>query len=147
MISPIFLHKLSEEQLKKLSQEDIQQIYKAEQLYWDNKPYTKYCAAFNGSKTKNGGLIHASSDSYSIKGVCLALVGDNAIYIDGSTSKIISGAGSALTIYGKSAALVGSLLENGDEIIDSPETSLVFRLYPDQIPPKGFLEHDLEEDN
>ena len=33
MTSPIFLHELPEEQLKKLSQDDIQKIHQAEQLY------------------------------------------------------------------------------------------------------------------
>ena len=150
MASPNFLHELSEELLKKLSQEDIpqediQKIHRAEQLYWENKPYTAYHVAFNGAKTKNGGLVRASDDSFRIKGIPLALVGDEAIYADGSTAKIISGAGIALTVYGCSAALVGSRLENGDEIIDSPETSLVFRLYHDQDPPKGFLDQDLKE--
>lgn len=44
MASPTFLNELAEEQLNKLSQEDIQQICKAEQLYWDNKPYTASCS-------------------------------------------------------------------------------------------------------
>jgi len=145
MVSPTFLHELPEEQLKKLSKEDIQKIHKAEQLYWANKPYTTYHAAFNGAKTQNGGLVHASDDSFRVKGIPLALVGDAVIYADGSTAKIISGAGIALTVYGCSAALVGSRLDNGDEIIDSPETSLVFRLYHDQVSPKGFLDHDLKE--
>lgn len=145
MASPTFLHELPEEQLKKLSQEDIQKIYRAEQLYWENKPYTAYQAAFNGAKTKSGGLIRASDDSLRVKGIPLALVGDEAIYADGSTAKIISGAGVALAVYGCPAALVGSRLDNGDEIIDSPVTSLVFRLYHDQVPPKGFLDHSLKE--
>ncbi len=52
MTSPTFLHELPEEQLKKLSHDDIQKIIKAEQLYWENKPYTSYYIAVNGSKTK-----------------------------------------------------------------------------------------------
>ena len=133
MTSPTFLHQLPEEQLKKLSQNDIQKIQQAEQLYWDHKPYTKFYAAFNGAKTKKGGLIRASTDTYKVKGISLALVGDEAIYADGSTAKIISGAGSAITVHDRSAALVGSPLENGDEIIDSPITSHILRLYHDAM--------------
>ncbi|SEM11471.1 MULTISPECIES: PAAR domain-containing protein [unclassified Acinetobacter] len=139
MTSPIFLHELPEEQLKKLSQDDIQKIHQAEQLYWNNKPYTKVYAAFNGSKTKKGGLVRASTDTYKVKGISLALVGDEAIYTDGSTAKIISGAGSAITVHNRSAALIGSLLENGDEIIDSPITAHVLRLYHDAALPKDFM--------
>jgi uncharacterized Zn-binding protein involved in type VI secretion len=139
MTSPTFLHQLPEEQLNKLSQNDIQKIQQAEQLYWDHKPYTKFYAAFNGAKTKKGGLIRASTDTYKVKGISLALVGDEAIYADGSTAKIISGAGSAITVHNRSAALIGSPLENGDEIIDSPITSHVLRLYHDAPLPKHFM--------
>lgn len=139
MTSPIFLHELPEEQLKKLSQDDIQKIHQAEQLYWSNKAYTKFYAAFNGSKTKKGGLVRASTDTYKVKGISLALVGDEAIYTDGSTAKIISGAGSAITVHNRSAALIGSPLENGDEIIDSPITAHVLSLYHDAALPKDFM--------
>ena len=143
MTSPTFLHELPEEQLKKLSQDDIQKIHQAEQLYWNHKPYTKFYAAFNGAKTRDGGLIRASTDTYKVKGISLALVGDEAIYADGSTAKIISGAGCAITVHGRSAALVGSPLENGDEIIDSPTTSHILRLYHDAIIPEGFMNPNL----
>lgn len=139
MTNPIFLHELPEEQLKKFSQDDIQKIHQAEQLYWNNKLYTKFYAAFNGAKTKKGGLVRASTDTYKVKGISLALVGDEAIYADGSTAKIISGAGSAITVHNRSAALIGSPLENGDEIIDSPITSHVLRLYHDAMIPEEFM--------
>lgn len=147
MASPTFLNELPEEQLNKLSQEDIQQICVAEQLYWDNKPYTAYFVVSHGSKTKHGGLIRASTVSFKVKGISFAVVGDEAIYADGSTAKIISGAGEALTVCGHSAALVGSHLDNGDEIVDSSDTSLVLRLYHDQLAPKGFLNQNLKEPN
>ncbi len=139
MTSPTFLHELPEEQLKKLSQEEIQKIQQAEKIYWDTKPYTKYYAAFNGAKTKKGGLVRASNYTYKVKDVSLALIGDEAIYTDGSISKIISGAGAMFSVDGRSAALIGSPLENGDEIIDSPITSHVLRLYHDAIIPEGFM--------
>lgn len=139
MTTPIFLNQLPEEQLKKLSQNDIQNIQHAEQLYWNHKPYSKFYAAFNGSKTRDGGLIRASTHTYKVKGISLALVGDEAIYADGSTAKVLCGAGSAITVHNRSAALIGSPLENGDEIIDSPITSHVLRLYHDAIIPKGFM--------
>ncbi|MEQ1420285.1 PAAR domain-containing protein [Acinetobacter indicus] len=139
MTSPIFLHELPEDQLKKLSEEDIRMIREAEQLYWDHKPHTKFYAAFNGAKTKKGGLVRASTNTYQVKGISLALVGDEAIFADGSTAKIISGAGHAITVHNRSAALIGSPLENGDEIIDSPITSHILRLYHDAMIPKGFM--------
>jgi len=100
MTSPTFLRDLSYEQLQDLSENDIQQILNAENLYWKNKPFTKYYIAVNGAKTKNGGLIRASGHHSKLKGISLALVGDEAIYADGTTAKIITGAGEALTIEG-----------------------------------------------
>lgn len=72
----------------------------------------------------------------------IAAVGDEAIYQDGSRSKIISGAGEEGKIEGFEVALVGSRLENGDEIIESLQSSFVFRLYADRAIPEDFLNHD-----
>ena len=141
MISPVFLSELPSEQLKKLSEEDIEKIQKAERLYWESKPYTKFYVAVNGAKTKKGGLICATGLNFQLHGIAIALVGDEAIYHDGTTAKIISGSGDALTIKGSSVALVGSRLDNGDEVIDSPDMSLIFRLYHDMLPPMGFLNY------
>lgn len=64
------------------------------------------------------------------------------IYADGLSSKIITGAGVACVIDGTSAALVGSRMENGDEIIEYQNTSVAIRLFKDQPIPKNFLSHD-----
>lgn len=110
MTSPIFFHELPIEQIKKMSEEDIEQIIQAEQLYYDNKPHKIYHLAVNGAKTKQGGLLKASSDTWKVKGA--------------------------------SVALVGSRLENGDEIVDSPITAITIRIFKDQPTPKNFLSHD-----
>lgn len=142
MTSPIFLHELPIEQIKKMSEEDIEQMMKAEQLYYNHKPHTIYHLAVNGAKTKNGGLVKASSDVWKIKGLSIGRVGDDVIYADGTTSKIISGAGEVCIVEGASVALVGSRLENGDEIIESPNTAVTIRIFKDQPIPKNFLSHD-----
>ncbi|EKK13907.1 TPA: PAAR domain-containing protein [Acinetobacter baumannii] len=141
MTSPIFLQDLSIEQLEKLSENDIQQISSAEQLYWNNKPYTIYHVAVHGAKSQNGGLVNASSNSSKIKGLSIARVGDEVIYADGTTSKIISGADIACVVEGSPVALVGSRLENGDVIIDSPNTTIAIRIYKDQPLLQNFLSH------
>lgn len=139
MTSLTFLRDLSYEQLQDLSENDIQQILNAENLYWQNKPFTKYYIAVNGAKTKNGGLIRASGHHSKLKGISLALVGDEAIYADGTTAKIITGAGEALTIEGQSVALIGSRLDNNDEIIESPNKSVYICIYNDGPKPLDFL--------
>lgn len=142
MTTPIFLKDLPIEQLEKLSENDIQQISNAEQLYWNNKPHTVYHIAVHGAKSKNGGLVNASSNVGKIGGLSIARVGDEVIYSDGTTSKIISGAGTACIVDGSPVALVSSRLENGDEIIDSPNTTIAIRIYKDQPLPQNFLNHD-----
>lgn len=142
MTNPIFLKDLPIEQLEKLSENDIQQISNAEQLYWNNKPHAIYHIAVHGAKSKNGGLVNASSNVGKIGGLSIARVGDEVIYVDGTTSKIISGAVTACVVEGSPVALVGSRLENGDEIIDSPNTTIAIRIYKDQPLPENFLSHD-----
>lgn len=142
MTSPIFLQDLPIEQLEKLSENDIQQISNAEKLYWNNKPHVIYYVAVHGAKTQKDGLVNASSNNGKIKGLSIARVGDKVIYADGTTSKIISGAGTACIVDGSPVALVGSRLENGDEIIESPNTTIAIKIYKDQPLPQNFLSHD-----
>lgn len=142
MTSPIFLQDLPIEQLEKLSKNDIQKISNAEKLYWNNKPHIIYYVAVHGAKTQNDGLVNVSSTNTKIKGLSIARVGDEVIYADGTTSKIISGAGTACIVDGSPVALVGSRLENGDEIIESPNTTIAIRIYKDQALPQNFLSHD-----
>ncbi|RZH11175.1 PAAR domain-containing protein [Acinetobacter pittii] len=142
MTSPIFLQDLPIEQLEKLSKNDIQKISNAEKLYWDNNPHIIYYVAVHGAKTQNDGLVNVSSTNTKIKGLSIARVGDEVIYADGTTSKIISGAGTACIVDGSPVALVGSRLENGDEIIESPNNTIAIRIYKDQALPQNFLSHD-----
>lgn len=72
--------------------------------------------ATDGSTTERGGkVINASSGSV-VGGKRVALVGDTVQYPDGSEARIVSGAGSAFVYQGRSIALVGSELDNGDRI-------------------------------
>ena len=139
MTTPKFLHELPVEQIAQMSQEDIEQTLKAEQLYFQHKPQTILYLAVNGAKTKNGGLVKASALECRIGGLAIARVGDDVIYEDGTVSKIISGAGRACIVEGKSVALVGSHLENGDEIIDSPNKSVAINIFKGDKAPEGFL--------
>ena len=54
-------------------------------------------------------------------------------YPDGTQARIISHAGKQNTCDGRGIALVGSLLDNGDEIISTPQSSGVF-LIRDGVP-------------
>lgn len=72
------------------------------------------------SLTRRGGVICHASGGATTGGLQVARVGDKVVYADGSEATIISGAGKARVILGVSAALVGSMLDNGDEIISTP---------------------------
>lgn len=134
---------LSQDDVFNLSIEEIQERIAAEQEFMNKQKYKKFFFATHGSKTKNGGLVRATiNQKIKAQGHLLAVVGDEAIYEDGTTSKIISGAGEVGSIEGYDIALVGSRLENGDEIIESLQSVFEYRLYADREIPQGFLSHD-----
>lgn len=95
--------------------------------------------AFVGSLTRNGGVIRHVTGSSKVGGYIMARVGDNVVYVDGREAAIISGADKARVMQGASAALVGSMLDNGDDIISTPQSSIkqVFREGCEL--PEGFL--------
>ena len=65
----------------------------------------------------------------------VAQKGDYAVYADGSTAQIVTGAGQDNSHW----ALVGSRLSNGDEIIDTPQ-GLVLLVVREGVPmPDDFL--------
>lgn len=101
--------------------------------------------ATEGSRSKLGGVIRKGSLDFQIdlpsgELVNVAIIGDQVEYPDGSSARIITGAGEHFF----NAALVGSRLENGDEIIDTPQDGLVFNVRQDEHL-KGFLSEGGEE--
>lgn len=60
-------------------------------------------------------------------------------YPDSSTAKIISSAGSEYRLEDKGIALVGSLLDNGDEIISTPQDGSVLTGREGVAMPSDFL--------
>lgn len=103
----------------------------------------KYHIASNGSKTKNGGTVVGASTEMFKHGLCIACVGDSVEYPDGSSSKIMNGAGAALQFNNKPIAIVGSKLENGDVIVLSPLEQLprpiLICIKRGEAKPEGFL--------
>lgn len=83
-------------------------------------PIAIYRVATEGSQTRNGGTIQQVSSSLTFTldngwKVRAAQKGDEVVYADGSTARIITGAGK----NNSDIALVGSRLSNGDEIINT----------------------------
>lgn len=95
--------------------------------------------AVGGSVTRDGGVLCNVSRGSSVGDYRMARVGDKVVYADGSEATVISGAGGARIMQGASAALVGSILDNGDEII-SIQQSVSRLIFPEgDTFPKGFL--------
>lgn len=83
-------------------------------------PIAIYRVATEGSQTRDGGTILQVSSSLTFTldngwKVRAAQKGDEVVYADGSTARIITGAGK----NNSDIALVGSRLSNGDEIINT----------------------------
>lgn len=90
-------------------------------------PIAIYRVATEGSQTRNGGVIqHATSPIELIldndQTVRAAQRGDYVEYADGRKAQIVTASGEG----NSHVALVGSALSNGDEIINTPQSSLLF---------------------
>lgn len=112
----------TEEQLASFS-EDVRELIQKQQDYLESHPpIAIYRLATEGSRTRDGGVIKSASTGQTIgldngQMVRVAQKGDSVVYADGSTAKIVTGAGES----NSNVALVGSRLCNGDEIINTPQ--------------------------
>ncbi|KVS37801.1 PAAR domain-containing protein [Burkholderia ubonensis] len=83
----------------------------------------RYRLAVRGATTALGGVLREATGTWDT-GIRLGkagVVGDLIHYADGSTARIISGLGLADNRNFEPLAFVGSELDNGDTITDSPE--------------------------
>ncbi|EPQ7464804.1 hypothetical protein [Enterobacter kobei] len=86
-----------------------------------------YRFATVGSLTRLGGVIretHHKAKMQTENGemMSIALKGDEVVYPDGTTARIATSTGQSKTYNGCSIAVVGSKLDNGDEIISTPQS-------------------------
>lgn len=90
-------------------------------------PIAIYRVATAGSQTRNGGVIqHATAPmEFTLDNgqqVRAAQKGDYVVYGDGRKAQIVTASGEG----NSHVALVGSHLSNGDEIINTPQSGLLF---------------------
>ena len=100
-----------------------------------------YLVATEGSLTRDGGTVFSEYNGQQIELengtlVNVSIVGDEVRYPDGTTAKIITGVGNTTC---KFAALVGSSLDNGDEIISSPQGRVRRAVRAGESLPENFL--------
>ncbi|MFM0335429.1 hypothetical protein [Paraburkholderia fungorum] len=83
---------------------------------------TKHHFATIGALTERGGMLRKVTSTFEVRETSrnAALMGDFIEYEDGSRAQIITGVGIPDTPHFKPVAVVGSMLDNGDVITDSP---------------------------
>ncbi|WP_202304106.1 PAAR domain-containing protein [Dryocola clanedunensis] len=129
------------EQLAEMN-EEVRSLITQRNAYNLAYPVTAaYLIATEGSLTRDGGTVISEYNGQQIEiegsvRLNVSLVGDGVRYPDGTTAKISTGAGNS---SGDSAALVGSLLDNGDEIISSPQGSVRKAARAGEPLPESFL--------
>jgi len=122
-----FLQKLdeppfSEEQLSTFSPSDIELLRKNQAELAANPAIGIRRVATEGSQTRRGGKVSKGSSvmTFTLENgeeVTAAITGDPVEYPDGTIAHIVTGAGKG----NSDLALVGSRLDNGDEVINTPQ--------------------------
>lgn len=130
----------TEQQLAEFTKASLTQLHRQEAYCEAHPPVAIYRMATVGSQTRGGGIIQRATTDIQIaldngQYVRVAQVGDIAVYADGSVAQIVTGAG-----HGNGhLAVVGSLLSNGDEIINTQQSSCVLVARADVPLPEDFL--------
>ena len=99
-----------------------------------------YDLATLGAHTRKGGKVVTASTDMEMDGHRIACTGDVVRYPDGTESKIVSGAGSALAYKNLPVAIVGSATDNGDTIISSLQSSAQIYEFADDDGIVGLLQ-------
>lgn len=129
------------EQLSEMN-EEARSLIAERNAYNLTHPVTAaYLIATEGSLSRDGGTVFSEYNGQQIELengtlVNVSIVGDEVRYPDGATAKISTGIGNT---SGKSAALVGSTIDNGDEIISSPQGSVRRVVRAGESLPANFL--------
>ena len=131
-------------QLAEMSDEALPLIQEQDDYARQHPVMAIWRHATTGSLTRNGGVVSSASfDGKIVTGsgemAGLAMVGDEVTYPDGTTARIASGSGSAVSCGGKGYALVGSQLDNGDEIISTPQCYALLCCRAGETMPDDFL--------
>lgn len=129
------------EQLAKMDEETQALITEQHAFNLAHPVTAAYLIATEGSLTRNGGTVISEYTGQQIliddgTFVNVSLVGDEVRYPNGDTAKIVTGTGHT---PGESIALVGSTLDNGDEIISCPQQRVRRPVRAGETLPDNFL--------
>lgn len=144
ILSNLDISPFSAETLSTLKDESLVIIREQEAYIHAHPPAGIFRFAAEGSQTRGGGTVKIASSGVMINlknglSIQLAKVGDSVVYPDGTTTLILTGAGKEYRFGQAQAALVDSRLDNGDEIINTPQDSLLLIKRSGEAMPDGFL--------
>ena len=116
----------TDQQLAGFDEHGLAIVHRRQAYAQVHPPIAIYRVATEGSQTRDGGVIQRGSASFELpladgRQVSAACKGDQVVYADGRTARIVTGAGEGNC----HVALVGSVLSNGDEIINTPQGALL----------------------
>lgn len=137
------------EQLASMDAE-ARRLIDAQEKYVRQHPVTRiYRLAVAGCLTRRGGVgdefsqVPEEGDKIRLENgqwASFLTEGCTVTYPDGTQARIVTSAGSQLvSIDGKGMALVNSLLDNGDEIISTPQNTVVLTVRAGESMPADFL--------
>lgn len=110
-------------------QEEVQRLIAERDAQLARLPVkATYQPATIGAKTERGGVVMTASTQARLAGHRVACINDLVTYPDGTTARIVSGAGSSIHYMGRPWALVGSEIDNGDTIVASPQPAGLFQM-------------------
>lgn len=148
IIASLDAPRYTDNQLSEIN-EEARQLVIGQQEYAEHHPVTAiYRTAVAGSRILRGGVVDEPNPdpSQGMKvqldsGEWASIVTEGATvtYPDGTKAVIITSAGQLSEWEGKGIALVGSLLDNGDVIISTPDYGLVFSFREGESIPDDFL--------
>lgn len=122
----------TETELANMVSESRHQIEERSAYFHKHPVKAIYRVAVAGSLTLRGGVVDefnpSSKEGHKIKlsndqWASVATEGCQVTYPDGSTARILTSAGRMSVSMGKGIALVGSQLDNGDEITSTPQST------------------------
>jgi len=131
-VSPEFLFNLdkspfTEQQLAGFNEQTMAIVNDSQAYAKAHPPIAVYRVAAQGSQTRNGGVIQHGTAPVAFtldngQQIRAAQKGDYVVYADGSKAHIVTAAGEG----NSHLALVGSVLSNGDEIINTFLAGILF---------------------
>ncbi|WHQ74407.1 hypothetical protein [Pantoea sp. Lij88] len=114
--------------------EGAREVVKEQEVFLRDHPVIAvYRIAVDGALIQRCGVVSTALNGSEIaleneQKASIALEGDEVVYSDGTTARIVTGSGMKYTKDGRGIARVGSQLNNGDVIISTPQAGCILNV-------------------